>query len=228
MLLDLLGSVNPVIPSYFRTTHWAYKNLATLEHRLRSLSMFKSSPNHPAKQQHDHPLPRNREVAEKDQPKPEPLFLPDMHKDDLGVKNNNNEIGSPFAYQGTIIDDHIPFMERGVEVLHLIPASFPSIWHTIHDDGAHLDLDTVEDWAILVAAFVAEWMGLEGFLPQKGGGPTSTLIHTTTSPADSPRSAIRKRTELAYGEDEVIESGSLFRPVGELVDQKVIISKTEL
>jgi hypothetical protein len=35
------------------------------------------------------------------------------------------------------------------------------------DDGAHLDLPTVEDWARMVTAFVGEWMDLEGYFPHK-------------------------------------------------------------
>ncbi|KAJ5788268.1 hypothetical protein N7457_003258 [Penicillium paradoxum] len=68
---------------------------------------------------------------------------------------------------GGIQDDHLPFLAKGVEILHLIDYSpfkgFPSVWHTIDDDGEHLDLDTVEDWSMLVTAFAAEWMGLEGY-----------------------------------------------------------------
>ncbi|KIW80055.1 hypothetical protein Z517_06670 [Fonsecaea pedrosoi CBS 271.37] len=60
-------------------------------------------------------------------------------------------------------DDHIPFIARGVQVLHLIPARFPSVWHTMKDDGAHLDIPTVEDWALLTTVFAAEYMELEGF-----------------------------------------------------------------
>ena len=193
--------------------------------------MFKSSPNYPAKHQHHHPLPRNQEEKKQDQPQSEPVFLPDAHKDDLmavGGNKNSNGIESPFALQGTILDDHVPFMERGVEVLHLIPASFPSIWHTIDDDGAHLDLDTVEDWAILVAAFVAEWMDLEGFMPSSGGGgSTSTLTNTAATASVSPQPATGKRTELNRAEAKVVESESLFRRVGKLVHRK-IVSKTEL
>ncbi|KAK5404938.1 hypothetical protein LTR06_009205 [Exophiala xenobiotica] len=60
-------------------------------------------------------------------------------------------------------DDHIPFIARGVHVLHLIPARFPSVWHTMRDDAEHLDIDVVEDWALLTAAFAAEYMELEGY-----------------------------------------------------------------
>lgn len=32
---------------------------------------------------------------------------------------------------GRIEDDHIPFLRRGVSVLHLIPERFPVVWHTL-------------------------------------------------------------------------------------------------
>lgn len=32
---------------------------------------------------------------------------------------------------GYIADDHIPFLRKGVNVLHVIPYSFPSVWHTL-------------------------------------------------------------------------------------------------
>lgn len=69
---------------------------------------------------------------------------------------------------GGIEDDHLPFLARGVEVLHLIDFTpfqgFPSVWHTADDDAEHLDMDTVKDWSVLMTAFAAEWMELEGFL----------------------------------------------------------------
>ncbi|TKA75735.1 hypothetical protein B0A55_05923 [Friedmanniomyces simplex] len=111
VLLDLLGSANPVVPSYFKTTHWAYQLLADVEQRLRALN------------------------------------------------------------GGYIEDDHIPFMARGVEILHFIPSPFPHVWHTMEDDGEHLDIATVRDWAVITAGFAAEWMDLEGFLGEgKAGG----------------------------------------------------------
>jgi glutaminyl-peptide cyclotransferase len=129
MLLDLLGSPNPSVPSYWKTTHWAYHALATLETRMREQKLAKSNPSTP--------------------------FLVD--------KDKKNDIWPGWSMQ----DDHIPFVRRGVEVLHLIPNPFPwNIWHKIEDDGEHLDMDTVEDWAKITTAFVAEWMDLEGFMPQ--------------------------------------------------------------
>lgn len=119
--------------------------MATAEQRLRALGLMKSSPNHAAK------------MAKRKNKKPraEPRFLPDSDK------SNEHFIG------GFVEDDHVPFMARGVEILHMIPSPFPRVWHKISDDGEHLDMDTVEDWTKLVMAFTAEWMELEGFFDFK-------------------------------------------------------------
>ncbi|KAF2264463.1 hypothetical protein CC78DRAFT_533299 [Lojkania enalia] len=145
VLLDLLGSTGPHVPSYFKTTHWAYKHMANLEHRLRELGEFKSSPNHPSK------LAKRKNKK----PRDEPRFLVDAEKGDDAF------IG------GFVEDDHVPFMARGVEILHIIPTPFPKVWHRMTDDAEHLDMDTVEDWTKLVTAFVGEWMELEGFFDFK-------------------------------------------------------------
>ena len=137
VLLDLLGSKNPTIQSFFPTTHWAYKKLASLERRLRSLKQFKSSGD-------------SGDASSR-------AWFPHASK-------NEHEI----PHYSSIQDDHIPFLKRGVEILHVIdagPHGFPAVWHRIEDDGEHLDMETVEDWSLLVTAFAAEWMELEGFMP---------------------------------------------------------------
>lgn len=140
VLLDLLGSANPRVPSYFKTTHWAYKHMADVERRLRKLRKFKSSPNHSSKRS------AGQERAQ------EPMFLHESNKGDT-----DRWLG------GMIGDDHEPFLARGVEILHIITHPFPVVWHKIEDDGEHLDIDTVEDWAMLTTAFAAEWLELEGY-----------------------------------------------------------------
>jgi glutaminyl-peptide cyclotransferase len=141
VLLDLLGSRGPTVPSFYKTTHWAYKHMAEIEQRLRGLGLFKSSPNHP------HKIAQRKNKNKRT----EPSFLTEAHKENGGFNG------------GYIADDHLPFLARGVEVLHIIPSPFPHVWHDISDDGEHLDKETVEDWAKLVTAFTAEWMDLEGF-----------------------------------------------------------------
>lgn len=85
--------------------------------------------------------------------KPKYPFLPSKDKTEFGIP--------------PVLDDHVPFLERGVDCLHIAPFPFPDVWHTIEDDGAHLDMPTVEDWAIITTAFLAEWMDLEGFISSK-------------------------------------------------------------
>lgn len=122
MLLDLLGSRNPSIPSFYKHTNWAHKNLGRLQHKFQSGSMSK---------------------ADKVDWFPQP---------------------GQFFLAGQIGDDHLPFFDFGVPVLHLIPVPFPDTWHKIIDDGAHLDLDTIHDWGLIMTAFVAEYMELSGYL----------------------------------------------------------------
>ncbi|KAL1841586.1 hypothetical protein VTJ49DRAFT_6896 [Mycothermus thermophilus] len=76
-------------------------------------------------------------------------------------------------FRGYVLDDHIPFMRRGVDVLHIIPSPFPAVWHTMDDDAEHLDLPTIRDWARIMTGFVAEWMDLEGYLTEPGAEPES-------------------------------------------------------
>ncbi|KAK4106274.1 Pkinase-domain-containing protein [Parathielavia hyrcaniae] len=71
---------------------------------------------------------------------------------------DSDKLAAHFSGAGYIGDDHVPFMKRGAPVLHLIPSPFPAVWHTMEDDGAHLDIPTVKDWARIVTAFTLEWM----------------------------------------------------------------------
>lgn len=91
-------------------------------------------------------------------------------------------------YSSYIEDDHVPFMQRGVDVLHVIPGSFPAVWHTIDDDGDHLDLPTTRDWARIVTAFVVEFMELGGLL--------DTTAATSADKRSATQSVHSKRTEL--------------------------------
>ncbi|SCU98009.1 LAFA_0G14840g1_1 [Lachancea sp. 'fantastica'] len=52
-------------------------------------------------------------------------------------------------------DDHLPFLARGVSVLHLIPLPFPSYWHTIGDTFQEIDDTKVQNWAILLCEYAA-------------------------------------------------------------------------
>ncbi|XP_054855277.1 glutaminyl-peptide cyclotransferase-like protein isoform X1 [Eublepharis macularius] len=61
---------------------------------------------------------------------------------------------------GPVQDDHVPFLQRGVPVLHLIATPFPVFWHTMEDTEVNLHRPTVENLCKILAAFVAEYLWL--------------------------------------------------------------------
>jgi Zn-dependent M28 family amino/carboxypeptidase len=146
VLLDLLGTADPHVPSYFPTTHWAYQGMAKIESRMRKLGLLATTPRNP--------------------------FLPESDKK-----------AERFRSGGFIADDHVPFMMRGVSVLHVIPTPFPPTWHTMDDDADHLDLDSIDDWAKVVTAFASEWLELDEFMSQ--------IVHVKEKPQEA-----RDRSEL--------------------------------
>lgn len=148
ILLDLLGSAAPQIPSYFPTTHWAYKAFATVEAQLRAAGLFASHKQHPT------------------------LWFAEADKD----KGAHDHVAMWSG--GSVLDDHMPFLARGVEVLHLIPSPFPVVWHDISDDAAHLHMDTVKDWALLTTAWLVGALGLEHSLGEARRGEAEGTVKT--------------------------------------------------
>ncbi|GLH01892.1 Glutaminyl-peptide cyclotransferase [Gryllus bimaculatus] len=61
---------------------------------------------------------------------------------------------------GGIEDDHIPFLLRGVPILHVIPHPFPEVWHTPRDNRDAVDLTTVDNLMKILRVFVASYLGL--------------------------------------------------------------------
>lgn len=57
-----------------------------------------------------------------------------------------------------IQDDHLPFLDRGVRILHLIPYPFPSVWHTFDDNEDHLDRSTIQNLNKILQVFVLEYL----------------------------------------------------------------------
>jgi glutaminyl-peptide cyclotransferase len=102
VLLDLLGAPKPVIPSFFASTAWLYDGLVAAEHRLGRLGLFND--------------PNSADPEAIQWHTWSSFFMPRTH------------------YQhnvGVIEDDHIPFLHRGVNILHLIPRLFPRVWHSL-------------------------------------------------------------------------------------------------
>ncbi|XP_006910458.1 glutaminyl-peptide cyclotransferase [Pteropus alecto] len=64
------------------------------------------------------------------------------------------------GYGGVIQDDHIPFLRKGVPVLHLISSPFPEVWHTMDDDEENLDETTIDNLNKIIQVFVLEYLHL--------------------------------------------------------------------
>jgi len=60
-----------------------------------------------------------------------------------------------------IDDDHMPWYRAGVRnILHMIAYPFPRVWHTIHDNEANLDYDTIYNLQLIFDTFIVEYMRL--------------------------------------------------------------------
>ncbi|KAJ8385041.1 hypothetical protein AAFF_G00195710 [Aldrovandia affinis] len=83
-----------------------------------------------------------------------------LHK--LGLLSSHPSEQSYFRkdiYLGPVQDDHIPFLQRGVPVLHFIATPFPYFWHTMEDTEQNMHPPTVENLTKILAVFLAEYLG---------------------------------------------------------------------
>lgn len=83
-----------------------------------------------------------------------------LRSSNLLSTNGPNFFSFDFA-AGGIEDDHIPFMRRGVPILHIIPSPFPSVWHKDSDNKAALHPPTIDDLSKIFRVFVVEYLGLD-------------------------------------------------------------------
>lgn len=60
-----------------------------------------------------------------------------------------------------IEDDHMPFLERGVPILHLIPVPFPEEWHKLSDNWQAVDFVTVDNLCRILRVFVVEYLNIK-------------------------------------------------------------------
>jgi len=59
-----------------------------------------------------------------------------------------------------IEDDHIPFLEKGISILHIIPIPFPDEWHKLSDDEDALDPSTILNLLKIFRQFLLEYFHL--------------------------------------------------------------------
>ncbi|GAA5900524.1 uncharacterized protein JCM6883_002871 [Sporobolomyces salmoneus] len=139
VLLDLLGAQHPVIRNFYSNTGWLFDQFQHSEERLGKAGLLWPSLGGGGG--------TNYEKVSKE----------------LGAKEKSFFVNrkGPQGWMGTIEDDHLPFLKKGVPVVHLISVPFPRVWHTIADDATALDLDTIKAWALIMRLTVAEYLGLD-------------------------------------------------------------------
>lgn len=77
----------------------------------------------------------------------------------LLASSNHRYFSSDLVNAG-IGDDHVPFAQRGVPVVHLISFPFPAVWHTVQDNESNLDYHTIHDVMKMMRVFVVDYMAL--------------------------------------------------------------------
>ncbi|KAF8326010.1 uncharacterized protein EI90DRAFT_2999506 [Cantharellus anzutake] len=140
ILLDLLGAPNPIVPSFYPSTGWIFDALISAETRL---------------EQSGHLISR---AAKKSSPKDV-----SAHPQDEQTRASRSFFKprrGAVEWNGWIDDDHMPFLQRGVSILHVIPNPFPRVWHTLKDDASALHVPTMRKWNLVFRVFVAEYLGL--------------------------------------------------------------------
>uniref|UniRef100_A0A5K3F2F7 glutaminyl-peptide cyclotransferase n=1 Tax=Mesocestoides corti TaxID=53468 RepID=A0A5K3F2F7_MESCO len=83
-----------------------------------------------------------------------PLFLPSTYG--FGAGPGRSYFSS--VIRDDIQDDHKPFLDRGVPVLHLIPAPFPPQWHKTTDTIENVDMKSIHDIQLVVATFLCQFL----------------------------------------------------------------------
>jgi len=108
-----LGAPNPVIRNFHQSTGWLFDEFLHSEHKLGYEGLLwpgLSGKTYEAR------ISKGNGVKEKS------FFL---------------DRKGPQGWMGSIEDDHIPFLKKGVPVVHLISVPFPKVWHTIKVSLSH-------------------------------------------------------------------------------------------
>ncbi|CAB4410174.1 unnamed protein product [Rhizophagus irregularis] len=140
VLLDLLGAPEPYIPNFFPITSWLFMELLEIEARLYKNKLIKFT-------QHKHKM----------------IGMPigDSLEDVTYFDTDSLQ-----SYQAHIEDDYIPFLIRGVPVLHVIPWPFPDCWHKLSDNATAVDHSVFFNLNNIFRIFTAEYLGIDPTLPK--------------------------------------------------------------
>ncbi|KAH8365749.1 hypothetical protein KR093_004005, partial [Drosophila rubida] len=75
-----------------------------------------------------------------------------------GRLQGNNKMFLNRPAGGLVDDDHRPFLEQNVPILHLIATPFPDTWHTPRDNAANLHWPSIRYFNCVFRSFVYEYL----------------------------------------------------------------------
>lgn len=86
-----------------------------------------------------------------------------LHQIERRLSKSKQLEGTNFMFMnsragGLVDDDHRPFLEEDVPILHLIATPFPPQWHKATDDAAHLHWPTIRNFNKIFRSFVSEYL----------------------------------------------------------------------
>ncbi|XP_075164630.1 glutaminyl cyclase [Haematobia irritans] len=86
-----------------------------------------------------------------------------MHDIERNLAKQNQLEGNNLMFinrpaQGFVDDDHRPFLQENVPILHVIPTPFPKVWHKPNDNAANLHWPTIRNFNKIFRSFVHEYM----------------------------------------------------------------------
>lgn len=91
-----------------------------------------------------------------------PLYM-QFYQIERNLKTLNLLQGSNYMFTmqrsfSRIEDDHLPFLNSGVPILHLIPTPFPKYWHKPQDNKESLSGTTIRNFNNILRIFVYEFL----------------------------------------------------------------------
>lgn len=138
VLLDLMGGANPKFPNLKNDTTAYYKTLQQIEAQLFANDLlFKSSD-----------------------------FSSDPPHDSKGGSiDSEKELTTYFTNETApenagIDDDHRPFEELGVPIVHLIGIPFPHQWHKMTDNADIIDYVVINNFNRIFRVFIAQYFSV--------------------------------------------------------------------
>ncbi|XP_060656039.1 glutaminyl-peptide cyclotransferase-like [Drosophila nasuta] len=83
----------------------------------------------------------------------------EQHLREAGRLSNSHQLFHKLKdHDSDIEDDHYPFLMEGVPVMHIVPHTFPEVWHTDSDNLRNLHFPTIRNMNLIITQFVYEYL----------------------------------------------------------------------